>query len=89
MNVSDKKIIDSWLEEYQSKKELPIDSLINLLDKLHYDKYKKLSKAKIISNNTKNIVQIYTNDFSKYFYKKQLNSNWTYLQYPEFNKEIK
>ena len=96
MEHTEKKIIDLWLKQQQQihpqaqlKTELPVETLIDLLDKLHYNKCKKLSKAKIINNNTKQILQIYTNDFSQYFYKKQINSNWTYLKYHGIEYDIK
>ena len=98
MNQVEYSIIDLWIKSVsvsvslslqENKKDiiysLPLETLIDLINKLYYNKYKKLCKYKIITNNNKNTIQLYRNDFIDFFYKKQINSNWTYLKYKDYN----
>ncbi len=94
MNQSEYSIIDLWIKsvsvslqenEKDTTYSLPLETLIDLINKLYYNKYKKLCRYKIITNNNKNTIQLYRNDFIDFFYKKQINSNWTYLKYKDYN----
>ncbi len=94
MNQSEYSIIDLWIKsvsvslqenEKDTTYSLPLETLIDLINKLYYNKYKKLCKYKIITNNNKSTIQLYRNDFIDFFYKKQINSNWTYLKYKDYN----
>lgn len=73
-----------------------LESLIELYNSFstsqNENQDKKSSKkklTKIITQNGKNTVIVYQNSLKpfleKYFCKKQLNSNWTYLNYRDYN----
>ncbi len=92
----DNSIIESWIKSLSEKEKekyikkdiiysLPLETLIDLINKLYYNKFKKLHKYKLITNNDKITIQLYRNDFIDLFHKKQINSNWTYLKYQSYN----
>ena len=74
---------------------LPVETLINLIDLLSNEygnnisnntsnNIKKKINSKLISKKEKNILQIYEEKITNFFIKKQLNSNWTYLKYKNY-----
>jgi len=93
-------IIRKWLNTLQPKPmpnksvTLPIETLLDLIDNLSNNLNMNLNEKQKQNNNKKNhkiiesgektIIQIYQNNFLDFFYKKQINSSWTYIRYREY-----
>jgi hypothetical protein len=85
-NNDNDKLIKEWLIKLNIK---PISSkvislneyaLYNLIDLYYTSKNIKGKKYKTIKKNDKIIIQIYNKKLLNLFYKKQVNSNWTYVK---------
>jgi hypothetical protein len=66
---------------------LEIDSLSELISSFYTDKVisRNGKKFKIINKNQNKIyIEIYDKEILDIFYKKQVNSNWTYLKYLDY-----
>ncbi len=86
-------LINEWLNKINIK---PISSkivslneyaLYNLIDLFYVSRNQKCKKYKVIKKNEKTFIEIYDNDLLQLFYKKQVNSNWTYIKHSYY--EIK
>ena len=86
-------IIRNWLNSLQTKPipskivVLPIETLLDLLDHLSNNiniKNNRGKNHKIIVSGEKTTIQVYQNNVIDFFYKKQLNSNWTYIKYRDY-----
>jgi hypothetical protein len=80
--------IKKWINLNKIKNELTsleIDSLAELISLLYDDKVisRTGKKFKIINKN-KIIFEIYDQEILDIFYKKQINSDWTYLKYLDY-----
>lgn len=80
-------LINKWLNKINIK---PISSkivclneyaLYNLVDLFYESRNEKCKKYKVIKKNEKTFLEIYDNDLLDLFYKKKVNSDWTYVKH--------
>lgn len=80
-------LIKNWLAKINIK---PISSevvlsmnefaLYNLIEFFYLFKNEKCKKYKVIKKNEKQFLEVYDNDLLQLFYKKKINSDWTYIR---------
>jgi len=85
-NNDNAKLIKEWLIKLNitpiSSKVISLNeyALYNLIDLYYTSENIKGKKYKTIKKNDKIIIQIYNKKLLNLFYKKQVNSNWTYVK---------